>query len=90
MALPIAPGQAQELPHAVPLLDTLPGTPQWAVADRGYASHALRQHGRGTARAGPGRPPAVPAKRNEVLLPGPTSAFTNRNLVERPGCRLKG
>jgi pyruvate/2-oxoglutarate dehydrogenase complex dihydrolipoamide dehydrogenase (E3) component len=40
----VAPGQAHELPHAIPLLDRLPGLPKWIVGDRGYASHAFRQH----------------------------------------------
>ena len=39
----LAPGQAHELPHAVPLLRCLPGVPKWVVADRGYSSHALRE-----------------------------------------------
>ena len=33
VALILAPGQAHELPHAVPLLDRLPGVPKWVVAD---------------------------------------------------------
>ncbi|MBB3951476.1 hypothetical protein GGQ76_002774 [Aureimonas jatrophae] len=42
IAFRIAPGQAHELPHAVPLLDRLTGVPKWVVADRGYTSHAFR------------------------------------------------
>lgn len=34
IAFRIAPGQAHELPHAVPLLDRLPGVPKWVVGDR--------------------------------------------------------
>ena len=44
IAFRLAPGQAHELPHAVPLLDSLPRVPKWVVGDRGYASHAFRQH----------------------------------------------
>ena len=32
------------MPHAIPLLDRLPGAPKWVVADRGYSSHAFREH----------------------------------------------
>ncbi len=32
----LAPGQAHELPHAMPLLARLPDVPIWVVADRGY------------------------------------------------------
>src|SRR6185436_18844658 len=35
VAFILAPGQAHELPHAVPLLERLPGVPKWVVADRG-------------------------------------------------------
>ena len=44
VAFALAPGQAHELPHAVPLLARLPGVPLWVVADRGYSSHAFREH----------------------------------------------
>src|SRR5215213_10000424 len=44
VAFILAPGQAHELPQAIPLLDRLPGVPRWVVADRSYASHAFRQH----------------------------------------------
>jgi len=39
----LAPGQAHELPMAMPLIDTLPGVPRWVVADKGYASHSFRE-----------------------------------------------
>ena len=44
VAFILAPGQAHELPHAVPLLERLPGVPKWVVADRGLSSHAFREH----------------------------------------------
>jgi hypothetical protein len=44
IAFRIAPGQAHELPHAIPLVDRLPGVPKWVVGDRGYTSHAFREH----------------------------------------------
>ena len=66
MAFIVAPGQVHELPHAIPLLDRLPSVPLWVVADRGYASHAFREHiWRRGAR------PAIPPKRNEALVACP-------------------
>ena len=58
VAFILAPGQAHELPHAVPLLERLPGVPKWVVADRGYASHAFREHiwNRGARPVIPSRP----------------------------------
>src|SRR5215210_4904310 len=44
VAFILAPGQAHELPHAIPLLERLPGVPKWVVADRGLSSHAFREH----------------------------------------------
>ena len=84
MAFRLAPGQAHELPHAVPLLDALPRVPKWVVADRGYASHAFRQHvwDRGAR-------PAIPSKRNEEQVACPDYIYTNRNQVERLWARLK-
>jgi hypothetical protein len=41
VAFALAPGQAHELPHAVPLLARLPDVPMWVVADRGYSSHGI-------------------------------------------------
>jgi hypothetical protein len=35
IAFGLAPVRAHELPHAVPLLDQLPGVPKWVVGDRG-------------------------------------------------------
>jgi len=61
-----APGQAHELPHAVPLLDQLPGVPKWGVGDRGYTSHAFRKH---IGDMGAPRDPAS-APRGPRRLPG--------------------
>src|SRR3954447_20547655 len=44
VAFILAPGQAHELPQAIPLLERLPGVPKWVVADRGFSSHAFREH----------------------------------------------
>lgn len=44
VAFRLAPGQAHELPPAVPLLDPLPGLPEWVVGDRGHINHAFREH----------------------------------------------
>ena len=72
------------MPHAAPLLDRLPGVPRWVVADRGYASHASREHiwSRGAR-------PAIPAKRNEAPVACPDWGYANRNRVERLWGRLK-
>jgi len=44
VAFVLAPGQAHELPHAMPVLDRMPGVPKWVVAYRGYSRHAVREH----------------------------------------------
>lgn len=84
MAFRVASGQAHELPHAIPLLDRLPGVPRWVVADRGYASYDFRAHvwNRGAR-------PAIPPKRNEAPVACPDWAYANRNRVERLWGRLK-
>lgn len=84
VAVRVAPGQARELPHAVPLLDCLPGVPRWVAADRGYASRAFREQvwSRGARLA-------IPAKRNEAPLACPDWAYNNRNRVKRLWVRLK-
>jgi transposase len=84
VAFVLAPGQAHELPHAIPLLDRLPGVPKWVVADRSYASHAFREPiwERGAR-------PAIPSKRNEAPVACPEWIYTNRNIVERLWARLK-
>jgi transposase len=68
----------------VPLLARLPGVPRRVVADKGYASHAFREHiwNRGAR-------PAIPAKRNEAPIACPAWAYANRNRVERLRGRLK-
>ncbi len=84
VAFVLAPGQAHELPHAVPLLERLPGVPGWVVADRGYSSHAFREHVWTL-----GSRPVIPTRRTEETLSCPAWAYTNRNLVERLWARLK-
>src|SRR3954467_2108430 len=61
VAFILAPGQAHELPHAVPLLERRPGVPKWVVADRGLSSHAFREHIWSL-----GARPAIPSKQNEA------------------------
>ena len=80
----IAPGQAHELPHAIPLLNHLPGVPLWVVADRSYSSHAFREQIRQV-----GARPAIPTKRNEAPVRCPDWIYNNRNVVERLWARLK-
>jgi len=84
IAFRIAPGQAHELPHAIPLLDQLPSVPKWIVGDRGYASHRFREHIWST-----GARPAIPTKRNEEPVACPNWIYNNRNSVERLWARLK-
>ena len=78
VAFVLAPGQAHELPHAVPLLDKLPGVPKWVVADRGYSSHAFREHIWAL-----GARPIIPTRKTEETLSCPAWIYTNRNQVER-------
>lgn len=84
VALRVAPGRAHELPHAVPLLDRLPGVPLWVVADRGYSSHAFREHVWSV-----GGRPAIPVKRNEAVVACPAWIYNNHNRVDRLCARLK-
>ncbi|MBL0406826.1 IS5 family transposase [Microvirga aerilata] len=84
IAFRISPGQAHELPQAVPLLDSLPGIPMWVVGDRGYTSHAFREHVWSM-----GARPAIPAKSNEAPVACPDWIYNNRNVVERLWARLK-
>ena len=84
IAFRIAPGQAHELPHAVPLLERLPGVPKWVVGDRGYSGHGLREYVWDA-----GARPAIPSKRNEAPVACPDWVYNNRNAVERLWARLK-
>jgi transposase len=84
IAFRIAPGQAHELPHAIPLLASLPSVPAWVVADRGYTSHTFREHIWSL-----GSRPAIPSKSNEAPVSCPDWIYNNRNVVERLWARLK-
>ena len=84
IAFVLAPGQAHELPLAPLLLAVLSLIPAWIVGDRGYASHAFRQHIWDL-----GARPAIPPKRNEAPVACPDYIYSNRNLVERLWARLK-
>ena len=84
MAFRLAPGQAHELPQAIPLLASLPGVPKWVVADRGYTSPAFREHIWDI-----GARPAIPPRRNEAPVACPEWIYNNRNKVERLWARLK-
>jgi transposase len=84
IAFRLAPGQAHELPQAVPLLDALPGVPRWVVADRGYTSHRFREH-----LWSIGARPAIPPQRHEAPVLCPSWIYHNRNRVERLWARLK-
>ena len=64
--------------------DRLPGVPRWVVADRGFASHAFREHVWNA-----GARPAIPPKRNEAPVACPDWAYNNRNRVERLWGRLR-
>ncbi len=84
IAFRIAPGQAHELPYAIPLLARLPGVPQWVVADSGYTSHGFREH-----IWDMGARPAIPPQRHEAAVACPDWIYNNRNRVERLWARLK-
>ena len=84
VAFALAPGQAHELPQAIPLLARLPDVPMWVVADRGYSSHAFREHVWSL-----GARPAIPTRRDEAPVACPEPVYNNRNRVERLWARLK-
>ncbi|CAA9296193.1 MAG: hypothetical protein AVDCRST_MAG40-55 [uncultured Gemmatimonadaceae bacterium] len=66
VAFALAPGRAHELPQAVPLLARLPDVPIWVVADRGYSSHAFREHAWSL-----GARPTIPTRRDEAPVACP-------------------
>jgi len=81
----VAPGQAHEAPMTPAMLQSLPDTPVWIVADRGYSSDAIRtQVWDMNAR------PAIPAKRNAAAQRCPHFIYVHRNQVEQLWGRLKG
>jgi hypothetical protein len=80
VAFGLAPGQAHELAHVVPLLARLPGVPVWVVADRGYSSHAFRDHVWNI-----GAPPAVPTRRDEAPVACPARSTTTETASSAPG-----
>jgi transposase len=84
VAFALAPGQAHELPHAMPLLARLPGVLVWVVADRGYSSHAFCEHVWDL-----GARPAIPPRINDAPVACPAPIHANRNRVERFWARLK-
>jgi transposase len=84
VAFSLAPGQTHELPMARDLLNRLPEAPAWVVADRGYTSHALREHIWSI-----GSRPAIPPQRHEASVACPPWIYNNRNRVERLWARLK-
>jgi transposase len=84
VAFSLAPGQAHELPQAIGLLARLPRVPRWVVADRGYTSHAFREHVWNL-----GARPAIPPQRHEAPVACPGWIYHNRNRVERLWARLK-
>ena len=85
VAFVLAPGQAHELPHALALVDRLPDVPGWVVADRGYSSHAFREHIWSL-----GARPVIPPRQNEAPVACPDWIYLHRNQVERLWARLKG
>jgi transposase len=58
--------------------------PLWVVGDRGYSSHAFREHVWDL-----GARPAIPSKRNKAPVACPDWIYNNRNRGERLWARLK-
>jgi transposase len=84
IACRIAPGQAHELPHPIPLMEQLPGVPMRMVGDRGYTSYGFREH-----IWSMGARPTIPPQRHEAPVACPEWIYTNRHQVERLWARLK-
>jgi transposase len=84
IAFRLAPGQTHERPHAVPLLDQLPGVPKWVVGDRGYTDHAFREYNWDM-----GTRTAIPPHRQEAPVACPDRIYNNRTPVERLWARLE-
>ena len=84
IAFTLGSGQAHELPMARGLLARLPGTPLHVVCDRGYASHALRDH-----IWTMGARPTIPPRRTDPPVRCDAYIYRNRNVVERLWGRLK-
>ena len=84
IAFRLAPGQAHEAPLAPALLDALPDTPLWIVADKGLSSDAIRSQVWDM-----GAQPAIPTKSNEAAVRCPDWIYRHRNEVERFWGRMK-
>jgi transposase len=80
----LAPGQAHEQPMAASLLEYLPESPGWIVADKGYAADAFRD-----IVWSMGAKPAIPPKRNNAKVRCPAWIYNNRHLIENCWARLK-
>ena len=85
VAFILAPGQAHELPQAIPLLQRLPGLPKWVVADRGLSSHAFREHIWNL-----GARPAIPPKKNEAPVACPDWVYNNQTGAPAGPCPPAG
>ena len=66
------------------MLDALPDSPLWVVADRGFSSDAIR-----TQVWNMGARPAIPPRRSEASVRCPDFIYVHRNEVERFWGRLK-
>lgn len=66
------------------MLDSLPDSPVWVVADRGYSSDTIR-----TRVWDMGARPAIPTKSNEAPVRCPDFIYVHRNQIERLWGRLK-
>lgn len=74
LAFWIEPGQAHELPLALPLLDRLLSVPRLIIADRGSSSTRFHQHIEETGQGPPSRP--RPAKCQSTARTGSTLRAT--------------